>query len=305
MGGSLSEDQNEVILYINYVTSFLNLVGSLFTIITFLVFKEARNEGTKLVFFLSLSDLCSAVGASGFWHWFINGEQNLYCKISASILQFGLVASIIWGFIIGLYMFLVVYKNMEFEQVQRFSVLFHFIGWGYPIVSAVIPLIENQYAPVIPKPLDIKAWCWIAGNNGYRMLLYVPDVIIYISMITLYCFLRFRLYNSRNSQSVIICRKMSIYLLTYVVINTFAIVNRMQDFFMPDVDIFALYVLQFLTQPSQGFLNAIAYSWNEPVFQEQYKRLYMRLTTRHIPTFHVQQEQERLIKAMVYYVEEP
>ena len=91
------------------------------------------------------------------------------------------------------------------------------------------------------------------------------------------------------------------YLLTYAVINIFAMVNRLQEFFY-DKNYFVLYLLQFLTEPMQGFLNAIAYlpfpysslsppvfgsschpyssfdglryAWNEPDFLEQYKMLF-------------------------------
>jgi len=92
---------------------------------------------------------------------------------------------------------------------------------------------------------------------------------------------------------------MSIYLLTYTLINLFGIINRVQDFFYPD-NIFVLYLLQFIFEPLQGFLNAIAYVWNEPAFLEQYKRLFTKCTTQHVKTISIQEEQQRLMSMVCY-----
>jgi hypothetical protein len=44
----------------------------------------------------------------------------------------------------------------------------------------------------------------------------------------------------------------------YTLLNVFAIANRVQNY-ISDHAVFVLYLLQFSTQPLQGFMNAIAY----------------------------------------------
>jgi hypothetical protein len=91
-----------VIVISFYSSSFLNLLGSLFTIITFLIFKEARNTATYLIFSLALADLCSAIGSTILWIFVVNHEDNVYCKIQGGLQMFGLSASAIWGLFIGM-----------------------------------------------------------------------------------------------------------------------------------------------------------------------------------------------------------
>jgi len=76
--------------------------------------------------------------------------------------------------------------------------------------------------------------------------------------------------------------------------------NRLQEFFFPERAFFVLYVLQFSTEPMQGFLNAIAYVWNEPEYLEQYKILFSRCTTTKVKIIQVQGEQERLMSLISY-----
>ena len=116
---------------------------------------------------------------------------------------------------------------------------------------------------------------YVDPNSNLRLLLYVPDSFIFALLIVLYGLIRYRLKDSQSSVADIICRKMSmypcfnlplyfsvilgIYLLVYTFINLFAIINRLQNYVLPKSAIFELYLLQFITQPLQGFLNAIAY----------------------------------------------
>jgi hypothetical protein len=58
--GILTDDQRDIITYALYGSSTLSLVGAFVIIMTFLIFKDTRTFGTKLIFFLSFSDFfCS------------------------------------------------------------------------------------------------------------------------------------------------------------------------------------------------------------------------------------------------------
>jgi len=298
-----TDGEIDTIVWCNYGAVLLNFLGALFTVLTYVAFPGARHEGTTLVFFLAACDLTQS---SSMWiSFFPRDHANVVCRIQATMLTFGLCGSLAWGLIRGVYLFLVFYKNMDFEQLERYKVIFHFFAWGYAIAGSVAPLAANQYGSLFPR--NKYTWCWIADpNSKYRLVLYVPDSTIYVALVILYCTLLYHIYYRENMASTIICKKMRIYLLTYVLINTFAIINRLQNFVSPNGAVFALYVMQFLTQPMQGFLNAFAYAWNEPVFVEQYKRLFSRLFSHCLryqtPPTEINTEESRLI---VYYDSEP
>jgi hypothetical protein len=99
--------QANVLLITLFVGNGLNLVGSLFTVMTFIIFKAARNNGTSLIFFLALSDLCSAIANSFVWGFVINQQLNIYCKIQGALIVFGLCASMLWALMIGVYLYVV------------------------------------------------------------------------------------------------------------------------------------------------------------------------------------------------------
>lgn len=99
---TFSHEQLSSLVIIFYTASFLNLLGSLFTITTFLIFKEARNPATYLIFSLSLADFTSAVGSAYLWIYVIQHKDNVFCQIQAGLQMFGLSASVIWGLFIGM-----------------------------------------------------------------------------------------------------------------------------------------------------------------------------------------------------------
>ena len=52
-------------------------------------------------------------------------------------------------------------------------------------------------------------------------------------------------------------RRMSLYLLAFVASQLPAVINRLHNYFKPDDPSLALFVLQTLFQPSQGFFNSL------------------------------------------------
>jgi len=298
MPGFTDEENNTIILS-TYVTSILNLVGALFTITTFLIFKDARNVATSLIFCLALTDLCTASATSFIWNAAFTHPGEFLCNLQGALLMFGLCGSMMWGLMIGCYMFLVLYKNVDIEKIDKYRIVFHILSWGYALVAGILPVFFHKYAAMFPR--NKKSWCWISDPNSiFRLLLYFPDTVIFMALVLLYGLIRFKLRRTQSTMANEICRKMSIYLLTYMFINFFAIVNRFQNFFFPKDAIFTLYLLQFITQPLQGFLNALAYVWNEPAFIDQYKQLFTKCKTQHVPTKQIQAEQERLMSLVCY-----
>eukprot|EP00026_Physarum_polycephalum_P011425 Phypoly_transcript_11651.p1 GENE.Phypoly_transcript_11651~~Phypoly_transcript_11651.p1 ORF type:complete len:295 (+),score=-1.18 Phypoly_transcript_11651:3-887(+) len=261
---TFTKPELEAIVISFYSSSVLSLLGSSFTIVTFLIFKEARNPATYLIFSLALADLCSAIGSTFLWIYVINHEDNIYCKVQAGFQMFGLCASVAWGLIIGIYLFLAIYKDVDMEYLGklRVTILTHMLAWGYASALTIIPYIYNEYGILFRD--HRFSWCSIEDpQSTYRTFLYIIDMGVFVILIVLYYLIRHRLQNVHNSAAKIICNKMNIYLLAYALINLPAIVNRVQNFWSQN-QIFELFLIEFITQPLQGFMNAIAY----PIFHK-------------------------------------
>eukprot|EP00026_Physarum_polycephalum_P012835 Phypoly_transcript_13173.p1 GENE.Phypoly_transcript_13173~~Phypoly_transcript_13173.p1 ORF type:complete len:326 (+),score=12.53 Phypoly_transcript_13173:28-978(+) len=297
---ALTDSELRIIVIAFYISSSLNFIGSLFTIITFLIFKDARNSATYFIFALALSDFCSACGTIFVWIYLVDQQNNVFCKLQGGLQMFGLIASILWGLNIGIYLFLALYKNVELELLRRFKLLFHIFAWGYAAAATALPYMYNEYSMLFPQ--SQYSWCWIGDPKSlHRLLLYIPDTFTFATLTALYFLLQFRLYGAHNTAAKAICKKMNVYLATYAAINLFAIINRMQNFVSSDA-IFELYLLQFATQPLQGFLNAIAYIWNEPEYLEKYKLFFYSCISLPLISTRTTEENERLAALMDYEV---
>lgn len=201
----------------------------------------------------------------------VHKEENVWCAVQGTIMLFGLCSSIMWAFVIGLNLFLALNKNLDLEDIRSKRFVFHLVAWGYGIVVCTVVLAKSKFFLVFPQ--NDFSWCFIPLN--YRMMLFIPDAAVYFLLIIIYVTNWIKLRGTNNGAAKELSRKMSIYLLTYIALNTFAIVNQLYEFSTRS-RIFFLFEGHFLTQPLQGFLNAIAYGWNEPLFMEQYKGIFRK-----------------------------
>lgn len=293
---TFTSNQVETIIISLYVSSILNLLGSSFTIITYLLFKDARTYSTSLIFYLSLSDFCSGLADSPIWVMIETEErERIYCSVQGSLLMFGLCASMLWGFFIGVHIFLVVYKDMEMEDIKKYQIFFHAIAWGYPTFAFIYPLVKNDY--VLAFPDNKNSWCFVPEK--YRMLMIFPDTVIFFLLIIIYLLNHCKLRSTKDFAATLINKQMSIYLFVFTIINVFAIINRMQEFFSTKT-FFTLYLLQFITEPLQGFLNAFAYVWNEPEYVGRYKSLFSNCVPQKTTISINQEENEKLMSLVCY-----
>ena len=123
----LESEEQEIVAKVLYVSVTFSIVGSLFIIFTYLIFKKSRtpgNEsnrssyslGTKLVLLLSISDLLTSIS------WLPWNVNSVLCVIQAASLQFFQTASFFWSLIICFSLFQV--RSRVFTDVQNFR---HFI----------------------------------------------------------------------------------------------------------------------------------------------------------------------------------
>eukprot|EP01114_Cavostelium_apophysatum_P002622 TRINITY_DN12322_c0_g1_i1.p1 TRINITY_DN12322_c0_g1~~TRINITY_DN12322_c0_g1_i1.p1 ORF type:complete len:307 (-),score=10.47 TRINITY_DN12322_c0_g1_i1:71-991(-) len=258
---AFDHDQTVIINYALYASGGLSCLGSLFIIMTYLLFKSTRSYGTRLVFFLSIADFMAS------FSWFPWNKSELLCEIQAGMLQFFMISSTLWTLAISvsLYQVFVLEKN-EDTKAMRFSFAFYQIFvWGYSGATVAVCFYFHKFASAGP-------WCWIpSSKDPFRLLVYVPMVVTSIFICFTMVAIRVKLRFISSDFKQILNRRMSLYLLAFLSSCVPAIVNRVQNYIAPDHPIFILYLLQSLFQPAQGFFNSVVYGLTETQFAEHYR----------------------------------
>eukprot|EP00911_Craspedida_sp_UC1_P000204 UC1_evm1s154 len=187
------------------------------------------------------------------------------CSFQAFWMSYFDWSVLLWVCIISLNVYLNLIHMMETERYEH---RYHMLGWGFPLLPALIPLFASAYGPA-------GAWCWIEGNDAMRFALwYVPLFTLIFGLGIVYTLITLRVnrnakrwqgtYNPEVEEEKRQMKKavqpLRFYPLVYLLCSIFGLVNRIQNAASPGTPIFALYLLHSLTAPMQGLLNALVYA---------------------------------------------
>jgi len=262
-----SESQEHFLDYALYISCGLSMMGTAFIIMTFILFPKTRTFGTKLIFFLSISDFMTSLS------WFPWDFDYDFCLFQASILQFFMVASYFWSLAIAISLFQAFFLEKQ-EEPRKTIMIYHVLNWGYPLVTVILCLAFKKFGVV-------GNWCWISDPQDYfRLFVYVPMTLILVFICLNYIFIRLKMQGLQSNFKRVLLRKLSLYLLAFISSQLPAVVNGIQSFVNPNNPIFLLYLLQACLQPAQGLFNCFVYGFNEQAFVDQYKLVFDQLNIR-------------------------
>jgi cAMP receptor-like G-protein coupled receptor len=193
------------------------------------------------------------------------------CQVQAATIQFFVIASYGWSFSVALALY--VLFNMEEAteaSTRRMMPFFHVVNWGYPLITVILCFIFEKFGPAGP-------WCWVKGSDDpFRLFVYAPLLILLFVMSGLFIAIRVKLSSMQASMTRNLQRRLSFYLLAFLVSQLPAAVNRAQNFFDPRNPQLWLFVIQAIFQPLQGFFNALVYGSTD-VFMEQWRMFFRRV----------------------------
>lgn len=256
------------IVYITYITASLGIIGSLFIIFTYVAFKEARTFGTLLVFFLSIADLLHGL------EWYPWGITKELCIAQGMIMQWSELSYYFWTLCIASCIFQIHYLERDEVDVSSLMPLYQLCCWFLPLVLSAIPLLEGNYGR------GAYNWCWLSSSESSESLdkafLYVPAGGVFLFNTTAFILVHKRLSKYRSEYTQSLKTNMTLYVLAFVLAQGPAVINRIQTTIQPDKEIYALYLLQAIFHPLQGFFDSVAYGINEPAFTTNYKLLFIR-----------------------------
>lgn len=220
--------------------------------------------------------------------WSVSGgeetePQYAVCLIIGSLVQFFLLASILWTVCIAHTLFMVL--TVRDYNPERFEKFYHIFCWSLPLLFDIILLLTKSIG-------DSGIWCWIKGD-GHQIFryffLYLPLLIAAVTNIILYLFTYLQIRRERKNytprsinSSVILVETDSNMLIersdpykiqsmfgyftaVLIICWTFPLLNGILHAADPDNINFGVYFMNALLLPLQGFLNAIVYGLNDEI----------------------------------------
>lgn len=193
------------------ITCCLAMLGSVFIVISYLIFKSLRSQARQILVNLSLMDFGIAMSnmtgiAANFDHYYYNnktGEAYMddLCVAQAFVAAFTTYSSILWTIALAVYMYLLVF------QIYRYPMRYYMMGcytlcYGLSIGLSVWLLCTERlgYAPY-----NSSGWCSIINNvidytgdltTDYYATTVGYDLWVYLAIVmctTVYSALFFRL----------------------------------------------------------------------------------------------------------------
>ena len=117
--------------------------------ISFIIFKELRSNGFRLVFFLALSDMLLNLQFIVFTSYQPYGGDSALCKSQAVIKTFLINAGMFWTLTISLSLYSLIGDIEEKRpRLRRFvssPVIYHAAVWGWASVCSLAPLFFGAY----------------------------------------------------------------------------------------------------------------------------------------------------------------
>ena len=162
---------------ITLVSCSLSVVGAILTILPYLLWKDIRTGLRKIITFLAIADLITALGyIMGSVNYFIYhkrieaGEKTDHactkfdevCQIQAYITSWSSLSSFWWTSILALYIYWTVVKG-EFQVVNKLFPIYHIIAWGSPLLT-MLPLLFTGSLGY--SRFAAESWCFIKGDHG-------------------------------------------------------------------------------------------------------------------------------------------
>ncbi|CAG9324119.1 unnamed protein product [Blepharisma stoltei] len=257
-----NEKSNDAIYASMVGTCILSVIGSIFVISAYILFKELRAFAFKLVAYLAFADMCSALVYMIPWK-----VSDPLCQFQASVSLYFDLSGVLWSNIIAHALYSAVIRHKPIELYHTKYLIYAFT---IPIIPAVIPFISNDYG-------SSGAWCWISGTSVYQnlekyFLFYIPMwfVLIYNAVVYLKVIRKIKneadIGSRENKLKRKLVRKLKLYpiifLICQVPVTIYRVWGTIKELdwtdYDPDDSFWILWIAA-VSMCSNGALNSIAY----------------------------------------------
>lgn len=260
--GTLTDEQADIILGLQFATSSLAILGALWVMGWLIKLGSIRQLSSRILFSLALC--CFFVPFTLLLtpiHWSQRHSEirSGFCTFQGVMLTFWGLSTFFWTTIGAINVCAIVLWHKSPAKWE----IFYNLSWVVAFILALVPLGGSNYYKT-----ESDYWCWIGPSLVHKFLCFwVPlDICILITVIA-YTIItikmkRFTEPQSKNeSEYQRAIRTMRFFPYPFVFLWFFPMVNRYHSI-ATGTQSFGLYVLQVLSDPILGFVLAWIYTTN-------------------------------------------
>lgn len=161
--------------YVAITSSAVSCIGSLLIILVYYLFKDLRSSAQKIITFLAVADLISALGYIGGSINFVvhfndtNQHQcrifNYLCIAQASLTSWSSLASFSWTLTLAFYFYVVIVYSRQ-ALVSKLMILYHILAWVVPLFI-IVPMAATKtlgYAAYAASN-----WCFVHSSPTHPL----------------------------------------------------------------------------------------------------------------------------------------
>lgn len=180
----------------------LSFFGSLLIICTYALWLDLRTTPRKLLVYLSVSDLLSALSYFyGVLRMFDSDSGD--CIAQGAISTFANTSSFFWTVAIAIYLYVFIVKSSQ-RQADNLVLYFHLISWGVPFAITVAALSLHKIG-YDASEVSV-GWCWVniqAEDHVLWMLLTgkIWEFIAYVTLPVLYILIKIHIKRAHAALS--------------------------------------------------------------------------------------------------------
>ena len=173
-GGWIQPGVSMVPVGFSIVSSTLSVIGALLTITPFVLWKDVRTGIRRIVTFLAVADLLTALSyLMGTINYIVYQHKSknevtescmrfsTVCQIQSFLSCWFSMSSFLWTAILALYLYRKI-SNGDVGKIDQCFPLTHVISWGVPIVL-VFPLLCIDYLGF--SVFAAGGWCFVKGDH--------------------------------------------------------------------------------------------------------------------------------------------
>jgi len=251
-----TNQENEILSLAVKISSGFSFVGSLAIILSFIKMKSYRSYlHIRLILYLSISDILYDIT------WWIDTSNKIPCLVAAITGHILGIACVMWSIC-----FAHNFRRMLTQEINpltvttnqqnlKLDIYYHIFVWAVCSILVAIPFING-----IDSFGHIGGWCWILPQYQYMRFAtyYIPIFIVFVYTTYIYIRVSLLLKNQNVHHSSV--TYMKYYILVFILIWICPFINRVQNIFDAEHPWFVVNLLAAISDPSQGFWNAIVYT---------------------------------------------
>ncbi|XP_027044480.1 cyclic AMP receptor-like protein A [Pocillopora damicornis] len=264
------EDQHycKIIAIVKQTVASFSLVASLFIIFVIWLFRKYKYFVQRLILALTSAACLDSIS------YLLTGvppDDNTLCDFQAWLLSFTSFSVLLWVCCITFNLYWNAIKEVKTDKFEKY---YHLVSWGIPFVVACLPLINDHYGPA-------GAWCWISKQSDNSVAwrfatYYIPVYLCIIGLFVVYSYIFITIrrqikrwegtYNAEADRSKELMkqdiRPLMWYPVVYLLTTICPLIDRIQNAASPQPN-FILLLLQVLSSPLVGMLNAIVFGMDK------------------------------------------